>query len=170
VQAQLERLELVPPLFTDGKPEQTLVWEEDGIWLRSRLDWLRDDYAAIDDLKTTTRSARGAKWSRGPLFDHGCEVQAAFYRRAVFATTGYEPTFRWLVVETKPPYALQVIEPGPDVLALGEAKVEKAIAIWRRCLETDTWPAYDTAVYRAELPPWKEAEWLEREAREELAA
>jgi hypothetical protein len=37
-------------------------------------------------------------------------------------------------------------------------------------LETDTWPAYDTAVYRAELPPWKEAEWLEREAREEMAA
>jgi hypothetical protein len=37
-------------------------------------------------------------------------------------------------------------------------------------LETDEWPSYQPTAYRAELPPWEESRWLEREAREEIAA
>lgn len=54
---QLEGLDVQPTLFTDGKPEQTLVWEDNGVLCRARLDWLRTDLTAIDDLKTTSASA-----------------------------------------------------------------------------------------------------------------
>lgn len=163
---QLATHAAAPPLFTDGLPEQTLVWEEpNGITCRSRLDWLRDDHATIDDLKTTGRSANPDAYSRA-LFGVGGDVQAAFYLRGLKALTGADGEFRWVVVETSPPYALAVIAPGPDVLALAEEKVESAIERWRLCLETGDWPAYSRQVCFAELPPWEEMRWMEREARE----
>jgi hypothetical protein len=169
VRDQLAGHEADPPLFTDGKPEQSLAWEEDGVSLKARLDWLRDDFSTTDDLKTTARSANPDAYSRA-LFSVGGDVQAAFYLRAVEKITGERPVFRWVVVETAPPYALSVITPGADVLALGEAKVEWAIKRWRICMESDVWQAYGNYVHEAELPGWEEARWLEREARDEIVA
>jgi hypothetical protein len=154
-----------PPLFSDGKPEQTLVWEEDGVLCRARLDWLRDDFTAVDDLKTTSRSASPELYSRA-LFGVGGDVQAAFYARGVERLTGIVPEFRWVVVETAPPYALSVIAPAPDLLTIGRDKVEYAIDAWRRCLERDEWPAYSRLVCYAELPAYEEARWLEKDLQE----
>lgn len=158
---QLDGHEAEPPLFSDGKPEQSLLWEEGGVLCKARLDWLRDDRRTIDDLKTTSRSANPAAYSRA-LFGVGGDVQAAFYLRGLRELTGTDATFRWVVVETSPPYALSVIEPGSDVLAVGATKVDWAIAKWRECLENDSWPAYPPRVATAELPPWEEARWLEQ--------
>lgn len=170
VRVQLAGHEAEPPLFSDGKPEQTLLWEEDGVALKARLDWLRNDCATIDDLKTTGRSANPDAYARN-LFGVGGEIQAAFYMRGVQATeVDAFPRFRWVVVETSAPYAISVITPGPDVLALGNAKVEWAIKRWRACMESDTWVGYGTDVHVAELPSWEESRWLEKEAREEMAA
>lgn len=150
---QLAAVKIAPPLFTDGKPERTLVWQEDDVWFRCRVDWLRDDFTAVDDYKTAS-SANGEKWSRGPLYDHGCDIQCALYRRGVQALTGEVPAWRWAVQEKTPPYALRVIVPGSDVLMVGEAKVNKAIKLWRQCLRTGEWPGYPAVPFHAELPPW----------------
>jgi hypothetical protein len=154
-----------PPLFTDGKAEQTLVWEEDSVACRARVDWLRDDWRALDDLKTTSRSANPDAYSRN-LFGVGGDVQAAFYVRGMERVFSVTPEFRWCVVESSPPYALSVVAPGPDVLALGTAKVDRAIALWRRCLGQDEWPGYPLDVCYAEMPAWEETRWMERETRE----
>lgn len=167
---QLAKFAVRPSMFVDGKPEQTLVWEEDGVWCRARCDWLHHDYSAIDDLKTTSRSANPERWTRGPLFDHGADIQAAFYLRGLKAITGVDAEFRWCVVESSPPYALSVIAPGPDVLALANVKVDWALATWRECLRSGDWPAYETRVCYAQTQPWMENQWLERQAREEWAA
>lgn len=161
--AQLDLIDADPALFTDGKPERTLVWEEEGVWCRARLDWLRDDLAAVDDFKTTSRSANPEQWSR-TVFS-GYDVQAAFYLRGVRAVAGVDAAFRFCVQETFPPYALSVVSLAPDAMALAEAKVERALATWRECVETGVWPAYPTRVCFAELPPWMEAQWLEAEER-----
>lgn len=157
-------------LFVDGKPEQTLVWDDQGVMCRARLDWLDDDYTQIIDLKTTSRTANPDRWTRNTLYDIGCDLQAAAYLRGLEKVTGVTAVWRWVVVETSPPYALSVITPSAAVLAIGEAKWEKALGIWRRCLETDQWPAYPPELHYAELPPWIESQWLEREAREDIAA
>jgi hypothetical protein len=59
VAAQLQAFDVDPIPLTAGKPEQTMVWQDaqTGVWCRARIDWLHDDLSAIDDLKTTTRSA-----------------------------------------------------------------------------------------------------------------
>lgn len=162
------REQLAPELFADGKPEQTLVWEEDGVLCRSRIDWLRDDCTAVTDLKTTSRSANPREWERSALFKHGCDIQAALYLRGLKAVTGADAVWNWVVVETTPPYALSVITPGPEVLAVGNAKVDRALELWRDCLASGVWPAYSNEVTVASTPPW-ELRWLDNPDLEELA-
>lgn len=167
---QLARHGADPPVFQDGSPEQTLVWDDEGVWCKARLDWIRNDLRCIDDMKCTSRlgGANPAVFARA-LFGIGYDLKAAFYVRAIEKLTGERPAFRWLVVETAPPYALSVVEPEPGILELGRSKVDRAMAIWRRCLERDEWPGYPTEVLRAEMPSWEETRWLEREASEDVA-
>lgn len=165
VRAELAEIEADPPLLTDGAAESVHVWAENGVWLRSKMDWLRKDVRAIDDLKTTSRSADPLMYAQR-LYKTGGDLQAAFYRRAVQELFSVDAQFRWIVVETNPPYAVSAITPAADVLALGDAKLDYAIAYWRRLMEdygTEApWPAYPREVVRAELPPWEETRWLER--------
>lgn len=169
---QLAKHDADPRPFTDGKAEQTLVWEEPGgVWCRARLDWLRDDRVAIDDLKTTT-TADPREWSRRRLWEDGKDIQCAFYLRGLRAVTKAKQDTEWrfVVVENQPPYALSVISLDDQALKLGAEKVEKAIAAWRECLQTDEWPAYPNRVCYAELPPWEEARFLEKQMLEEMGA
>lgn len=159
---QILEHEAAPPLLGDGTPEVTLVWDEGGFTCRARLDWLRDDYAAIDDVKTTARGGDPKVFERRTIYDHGYDVKAAFYLRGVRAVTGVDATFRWIVIETVAPFVLTVVTPGPDVLALGDDKVEHAIRRWKHCLTSDEWPGYTRRVARAEMPAWAETQWLER--------
>ena len=149
-----------------GLPEQTLIWREGDIWCRARLDWLADDRRVVDDYKTTEGSAHPEAWCRGPLFRNGYDVQAAFYLRGVKVLFGIDASFRFVVQECYPPFALSVIGLGPDVLTLGEKKRLRAVELWQECLETGIWPAYPARTHRAELPPWEEASWMAREERE----
>jgi hypothetical protein len=166
VREQLAEHQAEPPLFSDGKPERSLFWEEGDVLCKARLDWLRDDSATIDDLKTTSRSANPEAY-RKALWGVGGHVQAAFYIRAVEAATGVTPKFRWCVVETAPPYALSVMEPGGAVLAAGRSDMEYALGVWRSCMATGSWPAYPPTVTRLEAPNW---EIEKRVIREEQAA
>jgi hypothetical protein len=155
-----------PTPLTAGKPEQTLIWQEAGVWCRARPDWLHDDHRTIDDLKTTSGSANPAVWARGPLFANGYDIQAAWYLRGVRAVFGVEADFRFITQETSAPFALTVIGLGPDVLTLADKKVRAALELWRRCLETGVFPGYPTRTCYADLPPWQETRWLEQEYRQ----
>jgi hypothetical protein len=162
---QLEAHEARPTPFTDGKPEQTLVWEEEGVLCRSRLDWIHNDRATVSDFKSTSASANPETWTR-TMFSIGADVQVAFHGRGFRAVFGRDPDWRYVVQETYPPYALSVVGLAPGVLELANHKVDAAIAAWKDCLERDVWPAYPSRVAYAELPAWIETAWMEREARE----
>lgn len=165
IRPQLDRVAINPPLFTDGKPEQTLVWEESGVICKARLDWLRDDFGAIDDLKTTGASAAPESWSR-TMLGFGGDLQMAFYLRGARAVLGATPEFRFVAVETSPPYALTVFSVAPDALALADARIDYAINVWRDCTASGVWPAYPNRVCYVQSPPWAEAQWFDREARD----
>lgn len=171
VRVQVARLPLTPPPFTDGEPEKTLVWEEAGVRCRARIDWLHNDHLTITDLKTTSASAEPDAWRR-TMYGFGGDVQAAFHTRGVQAVYGTSfVSFRFVVAETYPPYAVSVVDLAPSAMALANEKVDEALAVWRRCLETDTWPGYPARVASIDVPGWEEARWLERQAvAQEMAA
>lgn len=164
---QLDAHEDPPRPLAGGLPERTLIWQEGDIWCRARLDWLHEDRKMVEDLKTTGGTANPDVWTRGPLFDNGYDLQGAFYLRGLRVLFGIEADFRFVVQETYAPYALSVIGLGPDVLAIAEKKRRHAVEVWGYCLQTGQWPGYSTRTCYAELPPWEEARWLERELRDE---
>lgn len=170
VARQLDDHDCKPRPFTDGKAEQTLIWQEQGVWLRARADWLRDDFTALDDLKTTGMSASPFEWTRRRLWEDGLDIQAAMYRRGVKKLAGVDPEWRFVVVENVPPYALSIISLDAEALTLADAKLDKAIQVWKHCLQRNDWPGYLSQVAYAELPPWESSRWLERQALEEMAA
>jgi hypothetical protein len=167
LRAQFAHLEADPPVFTDGKPEQVIVWDEQGVKCRARLDWLRDDLTVIEDLKTTGKSADPRKWGQHTLFGMGYDVQAAMYRRAV-RSLGGDPEFRFVVAEVTPPFLCSVVTLDHDAWGFADAKVDQALTVWKRCLASGEWPGYDRRVAYAQMPGWAAAAWMERET--EVAA
>lgn len=159
---QLSKLESPRPFTVPGgKPEQTLIWVEDGIHCRARLDWLHDDHRMIEDLKTVGGSANPSAWSRS-LFTMGFDLQAAWYMRGVKAVLGTEADFRFVLVEVDAPHAVSAVALAPDARELADKKIEYGLRVWRECLESGQWPGYPTATCYADVPPWEATAWGER--------
>jgi len=155
--------------FTDGRPEQALIWQEGPVWCRSRLDWKPNRGVIFDDYKTTGVSAHPDAFAR-QIVAMGYDVQAAFYRRGIRAVLGIaDPQFRFVVQETSAPFALSVIGLAPAWIDMADRKVDEALRLWSHALATDCWPGYPSLTAYVDPPAWAENQWLEREARDTLA-
>lgn len=143
-------------LWDTGGPERTIVWQEDGIWLRARLDWITADHKIVLDYKTC-ESAQPDAFIR-QLARMNYDLQAAFYRRGVIALTGEVPLWSFLAQEADAPHACSLVGMSESYWAIADAKVERAIKIWRECMRTGRWPAYGTRIHYATPPTWVMAE------------
>ena len=146
-----------------GKPEQTLVWNEGEIWLRSRPDWLTNDHRLIIDLKTTAGSAEPSQWIR-TMLGNGNDIQAALGLRGLTALTKNSviPQFVFWVVEQNPPYASSFVGLSPQFLEMSEHKLERAIRLWSDCTMTNCWGGYPNQVCWIEPPSW---EWTREQEK-----
>ena len=63
----IQRAPEIRKAFEQGKPEQTLVWQDGDVYCRARPDWLTDDRRLAIDYKTVGGSAEPESWSRGQL-------------------------------------------------------------------------------------------------------
>ncbi len=175
VRSNLAQFEEQPAPLSNGKPEQTLVWNDGGVWCKARLDWLHDDLMTIDDLKTGAVSAKPDAWTK-TIYGRGGDIQAAFYLRGLMhvwqklhGDPGIDPVFRWIVAENTYPFATSIVSLTPQGLAHASDQVEQAIQAWRKCLETDTWPGYPTRTCYIDPPAWSLAQFMESEIGQEQA-
>jgi hypothetical protein len=168
VNGQMLELGITPTPFTKGSAEVVIRWDDpSGARCRALLDWLHDDLSVIDDLKTTS-DASPRKFARH-IFNMGYDVQAAFYVRAVRLGTKMPddfpfPRFRWVVVETKPPYPISVHTLTERAMASAQVKVDTAIQLWNECMASGVWPAYPNSVQEVDIPGWASDEadtWAE---------
>lgn len=145
--------------FSDGRPEMTLLWPEEDLWCRVRLDWLPNKSRMFWDFKSTDRSAEPESWCRRSMVQLGFDIQAAFYLRGIRAVLGYEDAqFGFIVAEQSEPFGVSAIGVPPAVIANADKKIDRALSIWARCLATNEWPAYDRSIYwGAEVPAWDAA-------------
>lgn len=177
--AQLSNQELDPgdPLnaFVDGQCEVSLIWKEETefgeVWCRCRPDWLYSSVPVCDDLKTTGVAATEEGWAKGVAFDMGSDFRAAFYERGYRAVFGVKNvTYRFIVIETKPPYGLRIFKIGEETMGEARQKVERAIRRWAWCMANKYWPGYPRMTAIIEAPPWKMAAWQKVKMFEQYSA
>jgi hypothetical protein len=142
-----------------GKAEQTIVWHdrESGVTCRALVDFLRHPAPGqrylLPDYKTAAKvdpeSISKALW------DYGYYGQAAWYSEAVQAA-GYSdgpPAFLLVFQMKTPPYLVVVAQVDPDTVGWGHARNRYARDLYRRCVNSDTWPGYaDDSVISVQLP------------------
>lgn len=160
--AESELAEVFTP--DGGDSEQTLIWQDDGVWCKSRPDRLSKDRRIIVDYKTTGASAEPNTWMKGPMIGNGCDLQAALGLRGIKALTNeatlsYEPQFIFLVQENYAPYAVSFVGFGPQFQHYADVRLSRAMKIFKRCWTRNEWPGYPTQTAWVAPPPWKLTEW-----------
>jgi hypothetical protein len=152
-------------LREEGDSELSYVWNEHGIWMRVRPDWIRRDRLLCLDYKSTGTSADPEEYNK-IVAQTGLDIQGAFYPRGVLAvehpanTQMFKPPeMVFMVQETYPPYLCTFIRLDPMFREMGEGKVHKGIAIWGDCLRNNRWPGYSNKIQTIDPKPWALASW-----------
>ncbi|MDB5937566.1 MAG: hypothetical protein JWQ01_4910, partial [Massilia sp.] len=166
---QISRIDGCEYAFQSGDAEVVIANVEDGLWLRSMIDWITPDLREVWDLKTSGMSA--SPYATGKMMaTAGWHLQAAMHERILDALDpdgAGRRRFFYVCQENEAPFALTVNQIGEASLTIGRKMIDYAINQWRQCVATDTWPAYPLRIITPELPRWHENGWLEREIREE---
>ena len=149
------------------RTEVTLIWEEDGVRCRARLDaWLGD---SVIDLKTTANAAPG-KWERA-MSSGGYDIQGAWQLRGLYHLTGGpERDFYCLAAEHSPPFGCKFFGLDASARYVAEQDIEYALALWRECEQRQEWPSYSTETHWVPAQTWREIRAAERAARKGAAA
>lgn len=144
-----------------GESEVPLLWQEQAdhgaIYARGMLDHVvpRDGWLHVYDLKTCESAHPDACMRSVARF--GYDIQAHAYTRAAeLVWPEYEGrvSFAFLFCEVEPPYAVTVATLDSLMRERGRRRWERAVALWSRCLHTDTWPGYTTEPVTLESPGW----------------
>lgn len=167
--AQLDHIEGCELAFVTGDSEVVAVSRENGVWLRTMIDFITPDLRDVWDYKTGGQSASPFVTGRRMAAD-GWHIQAAMHERVLNSAdpaNAGRRRYRYVAQENEPPYALTVNEIGEGALTIGRKQIEYAVNVWRHCLASKHWPAYPPRIIRPELPGWAENNWLEREVAED---
>ena len=148
-----------------GNPEASVFGTDPDtdVPVRARFDFLA---RIAVDLKTA-RDASPNGFARAAA-DHGYHIQRAHYLDTLeFA--GAEPAagFVFVVVESTAPYLVGVYRLNSEFEDIGAARARRARDIYRRCLDTDTWPGYGDGIQSLMAPFWLVADASENQ---EIAA
>lgn len=140
-----------PLLHQDGEAEVSLyAQDETGVQLRGRVDWLTNE---IVDYKTS--STANPEELQRKFFSYGYFMQAAWYMDLTIALGISEnPRFRFIVQEKEPPHIVTVVEYDHEAIQEGRRLNRMAIDLYKRCTDTNTWPAYTDETITLSLPYW----------------
>jgi len=148
-------------LREEGKSELSYFWQEDGIWLKIRPDWISKDHKIILDYKTTSTNVNPEDIARF-IVSMAYDIQDALYTRGVRAIDGIDPKFIFMFQEIEEPYLCSFIGLPPDFMEMGKSKCDYGIFLWRECLSTNKWPGYPNRVCWVDRPEWAFAAWDRR--------
>lgn len=139
-----------------GKTEISLFTVEQGsnLLCKARID-LVPSGPAIWDLKTTEDAS--AKGFEATAFKFGYHIQAAFYLDLWNALCGsVEPKteFKFLALETEPPYAWQVFKCSDSFIERGRQDYQAALLKYAECRNANSWPLYPQEEATLFMPAW----------------
>lgn len=148
-------------LLQDGQPEVSIFWDQDGVPLKGRLDYWREEAGIVVDLKLL-RSAQPES-VRKQISDLGYYIQRTDYLNGIEALTGFRPDWYFVTVGKEAPYSVSVHKMAAETEDAANMRIEYALSRYKQAQEFNDWPGY-LDVYEHGLTPW---EAIKNEALEE---
>jgi exodeoxyribonuclease VIII len=133
-------------LLVTGEPEKTLIVEREPnlLQLKGRLDWFNPVAPSIVELKTAADASYDA-FMRS-VYSYGYHLSASYYQMLAGKMLDILPEYighAFIVVETKPPYAVAVYRSSPILLSEGRALWVSALRRFDECWLAKNWPSYE---------------------------
>lgn len=142
-----------------GEHEMPIFWTDEltGEECKCRVDCLSKvkDKLIVIDVKTA-ESAENNAFARASV-NHGYDFQAAMYSEGVAKTYGEAPIFVFIVVEKKPPYAVNIFQADDLFLQRGYDIFRELLGIYSDCKKSGNWYGYLGAfnqINTLSLPAW----------------
>lgn len=112
----------------------------------------KDGRWALGDMKTAL-DATPRKFS-SVAYDRHYDMQLAWSSDGLAMVEGLEiaPWAFWIVVEKSAPFANTVYEPTAEIMASGRRKVERALTLYKECMENNHWPTHLEHTMTLDLP------------------
>jgi len=132
-------------LLSSGWAQKSVLWRhpELGFWCKCRPDWIINTSGepVVMDLKTTENASQ-EKFTK-QTWRLKYYWQAHHYMAGLTAVTGIQHRkWRWLVLETWPPFESNVFAADPAELERASIDVQIMYEQYAECIETDEWPGY----------------------------
>lgn len=125
-------------LLKGGAAELSLAAKILGVPVKMRADYINPDQGYILDVKTT-RWPSDADTFRRTMRELGYELSAALYCKIAYEVYGKLFDFYWCVI-SKTDIETQVYKASTNTICEGSAMVEKALVLYKRCMEQQNWP------------------------------
>lgn len=144
-----------------SRPEVSAFWQcpETGVECRARIDWLPEPQDGrrliLADVKTTGISAWPSSFveQAGKLL---YDLQAAWYRDGAIALgLDPDPAFLFVVVESKAPHDVAVVQLHASAQWRGEQLMHRTRRIFRDCTESGVWPGVPHGIHTVDLPTYQ---------------
>jgi hypothetical protein len=142
-------------LLDKGHPEVTAISELDGVPVKCRVDWMRDNGLLVDLKTTQDASPEGFARSVAKYRYH---VQCALYTDACRAAGVDVRSFVFVAVETKPPYLVACYMLDPLDIERGRTQYRRDLATYRECVASGKWQGYSDDIQVLEMPAWYRAQ------------
>lgn len=155
---KLESVDYVCQLLS-GEREKPFFWKDEltGEECKCRADCITNinGLDIIVDLKTA-ENADTDTFMRHAI-KYGYDLQAAMYSEGVRKCTGKECAFVFIVIEKKPPYAVNILQADKAFVTHGFDMFRELLGIYHECKQTGNWYGYlgkHNIINSLELPPY----------------
>lgn len=128
-EAVLNQKEIKDLLFSNGVAERSVFGEIDGVKVKCRPDYYREDMGLIVDLKTTADASPDA-FVRS-IANFGYFIQDPFYRDTMKSVGLPVNKFVFVAVSSVEPYMVGVYELTPQDIDFGRDMYQKAFEIYK---------------------------------------
>ncbi len=158
----MNKSDAVSGLLGEGEPELAAQWDDFGVTLKARFDWLHitETRVVAVGLKSAVSCAPNPFANQSVKL--GYPLTWAMYHRALeVLLPGRALEMYEIVVEKTEPFDIAVYRITDDVLLTGEAHLGQAIQTLLECRRTNQWPGQAPGITDLHLPAWAVANVLD---------
>ncbi len=166
--AEVFRHPVVDLLRRNGGSEVSIIWSEDGLPAKARIDkyapdtqWEINGELVVCDVLVDIKKGRACKLTdddlRRAIREYFWDGQAAWYCRGVKALRPDKPTplWAWLFIEDSPPFDCRPLWADAIMAEIGRAKMQTAFDAYRWCLQSGEWPGYCSEIEELSPANWE---------------